>query len=62
MKSVAIPAKAGIQESPDWTPAFAGVTSYLVYLLNLVIFGRIPLKTVESLIHQETFSCRTRYF
>jgi hypothetical protein len=30
-----IPAKAGIQEAANWTPAFAGVTSYLVYFVEL---------------------------
>ncbi len=28
-------AKAGIQEAANWTPAFAGVTSYLVYFVEL---------------------------
>ena len=30
-----IPAKAGIQEAANWTLAFAGVTSYPVYFVEL---------------------------
>jgi hypothetical protein len=31
-----IPAKVGIQKAANWTPAFAGVTSYSVYFVELI--------------------------